>query len=1229
MKHLRRLHHSLVPTRFLRNILAAAGLLFLAGSVMAQTNQGTITGTVTDTQGAIIPSAQVLLTQTGTGFVLKQATNHSGIYVFSPVPIGEYSLRVTASGFATVQQNGLNLSVNQTLTSNITLQPGNVSQTVTVQGGAAQLMQTEEASTGQVMSSRVINDTPLALRNYVFIAQLAAGVTESQGSRGEGRGDFDANGLRAEQNNFILDGVDNNSNQVDFLNGASFVVKPPPDALAEFKVQTGDYDAEFGHSAGAVVNAAIKSGTNQIHGDLWEYVRNNDLGVARDYFNRTCTSAGCTPKPIPPYHQNQFGGTLGGPFWKNKLFWFADIEALRVVNPSNNTYTVPTALMRQGNFSELLNTSLTGKSQPVQLYQPGSGGTTQLSCNGQNNVLCANQISPIAQRLLNLYPQPNTGAVGQTYSNYNVNTSTGDNSVSWDARLDWNPSQHDQAFFRASYYNERGTYNPPLGFILDGGGYGSDGQFVNMGENYDLSETHEFTPTLVNEFRFGYNWGHPNWVPLSYDTNVAAQEGLGGIPYSPGNGGLPSTSISGLSGIGGPQWYPAIEYENVFQILDDVTRTIGKHTIKAGVDFQHVRVATTAPVAPHGSYSFSGFYTGQPGNAYAGFGAADFLADNDAPPGSPAGTTPGSAASAGLTAFFNIDNVRWYKAAYAQDTWKVTPKMTLNIGLRYEYFQPMIERHDHQALFYPTSKAPGAGVGNYVLANSQKSDYLAPGFLNLLTKDHLNLLYTGTRSLVNSQYNQFAPRVGIDYSVTPRLVVRTGYGLFYGGLESIGGAPNLGYSYPFQYSVNFPQLACKPGNCPSIGQTYGINLATGFSTQPGWNNGLANDPTPSTPSLLGTQPNYYTPYTQQWNLTAQYALSNTMSWTIGYVGNNSRHLEGFPDQNAPMGLVGPSDNANHDRPFPDFGGSQFDMHEGISSYNSLQTTFQKHYASGLSFLTDYTWGHALDDTQTPLNGGGNLYRMPQVLPMRSEYASSDWDIRHRFSFNGQYDLPFGKGRAHLSQGGWTNEVVGGWSTDLVFTAQTGDPVSLGTNNSGVNGSNARRAIRLTDPFKAGGTADPSVANGGHDGGNAGVTCASSTRNVNHWYNPCSFVNPLPGGPDKATGLPGIPNTQSASNPVGSPLTTAGEVLPYLGSARNQVVGPGYERINMSLFKNFTTYESQYLQFRADAFNLFNTPAFGNPGNGINSNGGLITGTHNMGQFTPNSRFLQLALKYYF
>ncbi|HEV2326676.1 MAG TPA: TonB-dependent receptor [Terracidiphilus sp.] len=1200
-----------LPNVCLWSVIVTILLVLSSPALIAQVDQGTITGTITDPSGAVVPNAKVTLTQVETGLVLQGSTNHAGIYVFSPIKIGQYTVTATAPGFQTITQTGLTLNVNQSLVANLRLRPGEVTQTITVQAGAAELLQKEDASTGQVMSSKVINETPLAMRNYVFIAQLAAGVTEAQGSRGQGRGDFNSNGLRAEQNNFILDGVDNNSNQVDFLNAASFNVKPPPDALAEFKVQTGDYDAQFGHSAGAVINAAIKSGTNTIHGDAWEYVRNNDLALARDYFNRT--------GPAGSYHQNQFGATLGGPFLKNKLFWFADTEILRIVtSQSASTFTVPTALMRNGDFSELLSPNPALNAHVTTLFEPGSGGAIPLGQPCGNNSatmqkMCPGAIDPVAQKILNLYPAPNAGLQGQTENNFVVLPVTHDNTVQWDARLDWNPTSKDQSFFRMSYYNERGVYNPPLGPVLDGGGYGSSGSNVNMGENYALSETHVFTQNLINEFRLGYNWNHPQWVPLTANTNVSAQNGLGGIPFGPGNGGFPNTSIGGIRQFGGPQWYPAIEYENVAQLLDNVTKVAGRHTIKFGVDFQHVRVATTAPIAPHGSYNWSGFYTGSPGVSNTGFGVADFLADNDTPPGAPAGTTPGSLASAELTAYFNIDDVRWYRAAYVQDQWKISPRLSANLGMRYENFQPNIERHDHQALWYPNTIAPGAGTGTYVLADSQKSTYLAPGFLNLLAKDHINLVYSGTRSLVKPQYTQFAPRVGLDFTLSNKMVVRTGYGMFFGGLESIGGAPNMGYNYPFQYTVNFTLTSsCQPMNCPSVGQNYGVNLANGFSTQPGWNNGLANDPNPSTPGLVGAQPQYKTPYTQQWNLTVQYALSNNMSWTVAYVGNNSRHIEGFPDQNARDGLVGPKDVANHDRPFPDFGGSQFDNHEGVSTYNSLQTTLQKHYSNGLSFLADYTWGHALDDTQTPLNGGGGLYRMPLLLPMIFEYTSSDWDVRQRVSFNGQYDLPFGRGRKFVNRGGFVNEAVGGWSTDLVFTTQTGLPFSVGPNNSGANGTNNRHAYVVGDPYKAGGSPDPS---------NSGISCAASTKNITHWYNPCAFANPLPGST--------IPNTQTASNPVGTPLQSPAEILPYLGPARNQLYGPGYNRINMSLFKSFPTFREERLEFRADAFNLFNTPAFNNPNGSINSNGGLITSTHNMGQFTPNSRFLQLALKYVF
>lgn len=1148
---------------------------------LAQVDQGTITGSVTDPTGAVIPNAKVTLTDTQTGLVLNGTSNQSGTYVFSPLKIGNYTVSAAAPGFSQTSLSGLVLNVNQRLTADLKMQPGNVSQTVTVKAGAAQLLQSSQSSTGQTVSARVINDTPLNGRNYVFVAQLTAGVTQSNGSRGEGKGDFSANGLRAEQNNFILDGVDNNSNQVDFLNGASYVVKPPPDALAEFKVQTSDYDAQFGHSAGAVINASIKGGTNSLHGDLWEYWRNDAL-EAKDYFATT----------TPEYRQNQFGGTIGGPIIKDHLFFFGDVEANRVVFGRTGTYTVPTPLMRTGDFSELLNTNLTGASQPTVLYQPGSDGSALLACNGRQNVFCPNQVDPLAQKILNLYPSPNTNG-GKTYNNYILNVGTTDNTVDWDARIDWNATARDQAFFRMSYYNERGYYAPPFGPILDGGGYSADGPTVNMGENYALSETHIFNPSFVNEFRFGYNWGHPQFLQPSANTDVAAQVGLGGIPFQKNNGGLPSTTVNGISGFGSPGFYPAIEYENVFQILDNVTRVIGNHTLKMGVNFQNVRISTTAPINPHGSYNFSGFYTSSPGVSFTGSGVADFLANQ--------------INGASLSNFFNIENVRWYDSGYFQDDWKVLPRLTLNMGIRYDYYQPAEERHDNQALWYPTGGSqPGSGTANYLLPNGARNVPLASSFLNLLAKDNISLGYSNNRSLNLSQLTNVSPRVGFAFQPTPRSVIRGGYGIFFGGLESIGGAPNLGFNYPFSFSSNFPAPGCNTAAklCP----TNGLTLESGFSQAIA--EGLQNFL--STPGLVGGQLQTKTPYTEQYNLETQYAFTSTLSLTLGYVGNVSRHLEAFPDQNAVFGLVGPQDNAQNDRPFPAFGGSQFNAYEGVGSYNSFQVTAEKHESAGLYFLAAYTYGHALDDTATPLDGGSNIYRSPLVLPIGTEYTNSDWDVRHRFTFTGDYQLPFGKGRRFLNHGGVVNELAGGWSTDLVFFALTGNPFTVGPNNSGANGANARRAILKGDPFASGGSPDPS---------NTGTTCAAKTRNITNWFNPCAFANPLPGNL--------IPNTQTATNPVGTPITNPALVLPFVGTARNQVYGPGYERINMSLFKNFDTFEGEYLQFRADIFNVFNTPAFGQPNGGINSNGGQITSTRSLGQFTPNSRFIQLALKYYF
>src|SRR3984957_18466147 len=463
------------------SLLFACLLGILLGNeyAIAQVDQGTITGIVQDPSGAVVPGAKVTVTNTDTGLVLNGSSNSSGVYVFSPLKIGNYTIGASASGFERTMQENVHLDAQQRLNVVIALKPGSVSETVTVTD-APPLLQTQTSSIGQVISAETINNTPLNGRNFVYIAQLTTGVVSTfNQTRGAGSGDFVANGQHAEQNNFILDGVDNNTNLVDFLNGSSYIIRPPPDALSEFSLQTSNFSAEFGHSAGAVLSASIKSGTNQIHGSAWEYVRNTSLD-AKNWNALT----------IPPYHENQFGATLGFPILRNKLFYFGDIEANRIAFSNPGTYSVPTALMRQGNFSELLSTNLNGQS--VQLYQPNSGGgaANKLSCNGQNNVFCPGQINAVAQNILKLYPMPNANG-GKTVNNYIVNTPTHNNTIQWDQRLDWNISSRDQAYVRYSYVPQITQNGLPLGNPLAGSGYGGE-KNVKLGQKLFLTQTTSF-----------------------------------------------------------------------------------------------------------------------------------------------------------------------------------------------------------------------------------------------------------------------------------------------------------------------------------------------------------------------------------------------------------------------------------------------------------------------------------------------------------------------------------------------------------------------------------------------------------------------------------------------------------------------------------------------------------------------------------------------------------------
>ncbi len=881
-------------------MLGAFWICFTGRLAWGQVDEGTITGVVQDSAGAVIPGAQVTLSNTDTGLVLNGKANDSGIYVFSPVKIGNYNVSATAPGFQTTSQEHLHLDVQERLNVVLALKPGSVSQTVTV-STAPPLLQTQSGSVGQVMSTRTINNTPLNQRNWVYIAQLTAGVDPSiSQSRGGGTGDFFANGQRATQNNFILDGVDNNVNLIDFMNGASYNVSPPPDALAEFKMQTSDYSAEFGHSAGSVLNASIKSGTNQIHGDLWEYARNTVLD-AKDWNALT----------IPPYSENQFGATLGFPILMNKLFFFGDAQANRITYGSTNTLTVPTPLMRQGNYTELLNTSLTGSAKPIQLYQPNSGGTAKLSCNGQNNVMCPSQIDPVAEKILSLYPLPNANS-GKTYNNLIENLTDVSNTWQWDTRMDYDISAKDQTYSRFSYLHVQGNQAPPLGPILDGSPNYQGEYQSSLAENGMFSETHLFNPNFSNEFRFGYNWGIFSFLQANYNVDEAAKLGMGGMPFGPGfpdNGGLPYVGVGGIHNFGAHYYDPSIETQNVYQILDNVTKIIGNHSLKLGVDLQSIRISFLQAPAPRGNYFTNGLYTSDLGRSFTGSGMADFLANQYE--------------FANISLESTTNDTRWYRAAYAQDDWRVNARLTVNLGLRYDYYQPYKEMAGRQANFIATPPFGGiaTGTGIYQIPVQSKNTPISPAFIALLAKENVALQYVNNPYLVNAQKTNFAPRLGFAYQLDPQTVIHGGFGIFYGGLESEG-ANNLGNNYPFLLDSSLNHVNCAPNNCPSIG----VTIESGLSKQIA--SGLENFV--SFPSFKSTDPNVKTAYTADYNLMAQHALSNNLVASIGYVGDVSRHLPTPVGPNSPDALQNPANNGQFVEPFPLLGGINLVTYEGMT-----------------------------------------------------------------------------------------------------------------------------------------------------------------------------------------------------------------------------------------------------------------------------------------------------------
>lgn len=1249
---MKRMTGSILIPRAVLAIAAAMVLTLLCVSpARAQVDAGSILGTVTDASGSAVRGATVTMTNEGTNAALSTTSGSDGGYKFTPVRIGSYKIAVTFQGFETVVRPHVTVNVGESVVADFSLKPGNVTTTVEVTS-TTPVLETQDASVGQVVDSRSVNNLPLNGRNFTFLAQLAAGVNTPQAdTRGNAAsGAFTANGLRPAQNNYLLDGIDNNSDTVDFLNGTNFVVLPPVDAVQEFKVQTSDFSAEFGRSGAAVLNATIKSGTNEFHGDVWEFFRNDKLDAA-DFFE----NAGAVKKG--ELRQNQFGVTAGGPLFipkvfngKNKVFLFGDYEGLRRVQGTILTGTVPTAAERAswnaaGPFVNLQD-YITGQSGTTKddlgrtapigtIYDPATtrlvtagkvdpvsglvatttgftrdpfgtcaSSTLTFTLAGCNlNMLPFSRMDPNALKLLDLFPSP---TIPGTFGNFATSPKLYEHRNSFDTRMDINFNEKNQLFFRFSLVDDPNFIPGIFGGVPDGGAF-QQGPQTAIAEQTAIGYTHTFSPTLINELRTGFNYLHTTREsPVASEQGLPAQYGVLDIPQTSQNGGLPAFGIGALSTLGSNAFLPSNEVSSTFQLTDDVTKIYGKHTFKMGIEYQHVKFSTLQPPWSHGQFNFGG-YTDSPGGTSGNVGIADFLLiPKTAQPGVGTIDYVGGANGDYVSNISLTDNGKNYYGGYGQDDWKITPKLTLNLGVRYDFFGLVFEHHSNQANFVPNLN----GSPTYLMPGGKDSctdSFVSDSFITLLAQDGIKCLATNQygSGLGNSQKSNFSPRVGFAYQVTPKLVVRGGFGIFYNGFENRGFSPNIGENYPFQFNFSFfpglkttstggfdptglyPFATAGPGGTPCGG--IGANPMNGLAT---FESGFSC--TPLSPLLVnasglalrGIQFNYLTPYSMSGNLTIQYQITPTMSVQAGYVTSQARHLETFPGSNNVPVITDNNANQASLVPYPDFGrGSSYAATQGNSIYQGLQTKIEKQFAGGLNFLATYTYSKTLSDAGDLLNGGSVAgYRAPSVpgVGIHFDYGLAGFDIRNVFHFSGGYELPFGKGKKFAADAtGWKNQVIGGWSINWSTTLQGGQPIGLSCPNGTAAGLGCD-AIRVPgQPLDLGFYTD-------------------KNGKLNYYGNPKAFNQPCvlgPGGVPTALPLGCVPLTGAAA---------LGELT--------QIEGPGFHRLDFSTFKNFSITERITLQFRTEIFNIFNHPNFNAP----NFGGNGVVAVSGSGNFTsPN------------
>jgi hypothetical protein len=1141
-------------------VFALVMFLIAVGSASAQLTTADILGTVTDASGAVVPNATITLVNLDTHETHNTTSNASGDYQVTFLPVGRYSVSVKAKGFKNFSTPELAVEAGDRARADAHMATGGDTETITVEA-TTPLLQADNATVSSTVTAKAVQDLPLNGRNFVQLVQLVPGANEGPGNglTSGGRPDdrrqtsgFSVNGQDNTLNDFTIDGIDDNERIIGAIG-----VRPDVEGIQEITVQTNSYAPEAGRTAGGVVSIITKSGTNKFHGSAYEFFR-NDIFDARNVLQTTGRK--------PELRQNQFGGSFGGPIIKDRTFFFADYEGFRNVSGQTDTSTVPD----QYEYNAI--NSLNGETP--QTLQSATNHTLGLP------------IDPIALFYLKLFPAPNKPGCTDANptpdnsclsGNYTISPSETQSSNTYDVRVD-HRFNGNNLFFARYDYNKVNTVTPPAlgvvnGLQISGGRYNFDGPATDYASQLGLGYTHIFTSRLLVDLRAAYTRINNFSAPLNYGKNADTTAGFGpNMNFNLLSNVLTPIAFGPFSDIGDGAYVPLQDIDNTFQYSGVVSYTIGSHQVRAGASFIRRQARNVQSAFPAGQYGF-----GLSSDNVSGGGAKQN--DNIL-----ASSLAGAFSSEGRNYDIATPDYRTYEPSFfIQDSWKVSPRLTVLYGGRYDVFTPFTEAHGHIANFdYNEARnASSATIGDSLKVANVNGVSATAG--------------------IKTDYSNFAPRVGFAYSFRPTLVLRGGYGISY---------------FPGNYTSNFdlknaPFVSVFSPNCQvsTLGITLNQQSGTASGLNPNCTNGqydgtgtfAAGLPLPAaqtinSPSLsfIAEDPKFRSAMIQQYNLQIEEQFGANVL-TIGYVGNKADHLpQTINDINVPLPGNSITGGASSVRPLaallPNLSSVGWGVSEGISNYNALQVAFQRRFSKGLAFDGNYTWGKAMSNNVGFSEEGDQGAYNANPYDTHIDYGVAENSIANRFALSLNYEFQYGKNWTGIKK-----QALAGWEVNSIAVWQSGKPLTI-VNGGGLGTATLPSDVPVDEGTTVYGNRATPINNGGSDRPNI-VASPKGSKKLGQYFNVNAYA----------------PQT----------LGTVGNEV------RNSISGPHFRHIDLSLFKDFALTQRFVLQFRAEAFDFTNTPNYYIP---QNNPGQLQLGSSNFGRadqnFDPNytPRQLQFALK---